>query len=104
MHDIYRLRPLSVHPQVKMFWRLSTLSLLATACIISASGQEWYKDVSASDAITLNLDAQVGPVSRIEKVTKDSVEIQWGLGTNRNRPRAQGYELQYLMLPQVNAF
>ncbi len=96
------IESLSVCPQVKMFWRLLTLSLLATSCI-SASGHEWYKDISASDAITLKLDAQVGPVSRVEKVTKDSVEVQWELGSNRNRPRIQGYELQYLILAQVNA-
>ncbi len=96
------IESLSVRPQVKMFWRLLTLSLLATSCI-SASGLEWYKDISASDVITLKLDAQVGPVSRVEKVTKDSVEVQWELGSNRNRPRIQGYELQYLILAQVNA-
>ncbi len=81
-----------------MLWRLLKLGLVAT----SVHGHEWYKDISASDTNTLKLDVQVGPVSRVEKVTKDSVKVQWDLTSNPNRPRVQGYELQYLMLSQVS--
>ncbi len=96
------IEPLPARPQVKMLWRLLKLGLVATSCM-SVSGHEWYTDISASDANTLKLDVQVGPVSRVEKVTKESVKVQWELASNRNRPRVQGYELQYLILAQVNA-
>ncbi len=76
---------------------------LAATSYVSVSANEWYKDISATDAATLKLDAQVGPIARVETITKDSVEVQWELGNNRNRPRVQGYEVQYLVLAQVNA-